>query len=115
MKCILDESAEYRIGQWLKGEGHDVTAIAHDYPHALRDSQVLQIAVNQQRVLITNDRDFGELVFREHLPHAGVIYFKLGIASTAEEKIRWLQHMLVRYADKLDRFIVVTRRGVRVR
>jgi predicted nuclease of predicted toxin-antitoxin system len=115
MKWLLDESAEYRIGQWLKAQGHDVTAIAQDYPHALPDSQVLEIAVKEQRVLITNDRDFGELIFREHLPHSGVIYFKLGLASTAEEKIRWLQHILVRYADKLHRFIVVTRRGVRVR
>jgi predicted nuclease of predicted toxin-antitoxin system len=115
MKCLLDESAEYRIAHWLKEHGHDVTAIAHDYPHALPDSRVLEIAVKEQRVLITNDGDFGELIFREHLPHVGVIYFKLGLASTADEKIRWLQHILVRYADSLDRFIVVRRSSVKVR
>ena len=63
MRFLLDESAEYRIVAFLTGLGHDVTAIAHDYPHGLPDQQILEIAVSEQRILITNDSDFGELVF----------------------------------------------------
>lgn len=41
MKFLLDESAEYRLATFLTDQGHDVTAIAHDYPHALTDVDVL--------------------------------------------------------------------------
>ncbi|MGH2369863.1 MAG: DUF5615 family PIN-like protein, partial [Chloroflexota bacterium] len=64
MPFLLDESADFPLATHLKEWGHDVTAIAHDYPHALSDQDVLAIAVREQRVLITNDLDFGELIVR---------------------------------------------------
>ena len=115
MKFLLDESAEYRIAAFLSSAGHDVTAIAHDYPPALSDSEVLQIAYSEGRILITNDRDFGELIFSKHLPHAGVIYLRLPLSSTAENKIVHLSRLLVSHKDYLDEFLVVTPRGIRVR
>lgn len=115
MKFLLDENAEFRIGAFLKAAGHDVTAIAYEYPNALPDQEVLSIAAVEQRILITNDRDFGELIFRHHLPHAGVIYFRLELAATAEDKIAWLRRLLVSHEDRLDQFLVVTPRSIRVR
>jgi len=69
MKFLLDESADYPLAGHLRSLGYDVTAFAHDYPSALKDWQVLSLAHNEERVVITNDRDFGELVFRRQLPH----------------------------------------------
>ncbi len=115
MKFLLDESAEFRIGAFLKAAGHDVTAIAYEHPNALPDDEVLRIATSEQRILITNDRDFGELIFRHHLPHAGVIYFRLGLAATADQKIARLRTLLLTHEDRLDQFIVVTSRTVRAR
>lgn len=115
MRFLLDESAEFRIAAFLKGEGHDVTTIAHDYAGSLTDQEVLTIASSEQRILITNDRDFGELIFRRKLAHAGVIYFRLPLSSTVDDKIDWLKRLLVSHQDRLDRFLVVTPRGIRVR
>lgn len=67
MRFLLDESADFPLAAFLKIQGHDVTAIAHDYPHALKDQEVLAIARQEQRILITNDRDFGELLVRQRL------------------------------------------------
>lgn len=114
MNFLLDESAELRLAAFLTEQGHDVTAIARDYPHALSDRQVLAIAQQEQRVLITNDRDFGDLIFRERLPHCGVIFFRLRVQSVSA-KIVWLRQILTDYADQLDQFLVVSERGVRVR
>lgn len=83
MKFLLDESAEFRIAAFLTNQGHDVKTIVREYTPGLPDSEVLAIARHEQRILITNDRDFGELIFRQILPHSGVIYFRLGLASTA--------------------------------
>ena len=113
-RFILDESADLPLRTHLRAGGHDVTAIAHDYPGALADEDVLAIAVAEDRILITNDRDFGELVFRRQLPHRGVILFRLG-NEAIPIKMRWLDHVLDAYADRLREFIVVTDRGVRVR
>jgi predicted nuclease of predicted toxin-antitoxin system len=115
VKFRLDESAEYRIAGFLQDLGHDVLAIAHDYPESLADRTVLQIARTEERILITNDRDFGELIFRHNLPHSGVIYFRLRPESTADEKIAWLGRLFVTHADRLAQFIVVTPGRVRVR
>jgi predicted nuclease of predicted toxin-antitoxin system len=102
MRFLLDESVDYPLASFVRSLGHDTTAIAHDYPFALKDTEVLGIATAEQRVLITNDKDFGELIFRRRLPHAGVILFRL-------------KHVLDHYADQLDQFIVISDHGIRIR
>ena len=114
MRLLLDESAEYRLAHWLRDQGHNVTAIAHDYPHALSDRAVLALARQEQRILITNDSDFGELIVRQQLPHAGVIYFRMP-AATVATKIERLAVVLRGYADRLDQLLVVTERTIRIR
>ncbi len=114
MRFFLDESADYPLADVLREMGHDVTAIAHDYPAALRDREVLAIANAENRILIANDRDFGELIFRQQLPHKGVLLFRLG-DETLAEKTKWLQYVLREYKNELTNFIVITGRGVRIR
>jgi predicted nuclease of predicted toxin-antitoxin system len=68
VKFLVDESADARLAIHLRSLGHDAATVAGDYSPALKDPDVLAIAQHEQRVLITNDRDFGELVFRQRLP-----------------------------------------------
>ena len=83
--------------------------------NALDDRVVLTIAHDVGRILITNDRDFGELIVRRGLPHAGVIFFRFPLDSTTQQKIAALERLLETHAQQLDPFLVVTPRGVRVR
>lgn len=114
MKFLLDESVDFPLADYLKELGHDVTAVAHDYPHALKDRQVLAIAHQEKRILVTNDRDFGELIFRQQLPHSGVILFRLEVEDLPAKKA-WLKRVLTGYAGQLSHFLVITERGIRVR
>ena len=114
MRFLLDESADFPLADSLAEFGHDVTIISRDYPHALADRVVLAIARDEKRILITNDRDFGELVFRQKLPHAGIILFRLGEESL-ETKSDWLRYVLVSHANDLHHFLVITERGIRIR
>lgn len=70
----------------------------------------------RQWLRITNnrDRDFGTLVFRHDLPHAGVIFFRLNMADVFVKR-SWLAYLIERYPDELRHFIVVTDRGIHVR
>jgi predicted nuclease of predicted toxin-antitoxin system len=114
VRFLLDESVEYRLSSYLRDLGHDVTAIAHDYPSALSDLEVLAHAQREGCILITNDRDFGELIYRLGLPHHGVIYFRLP-AATVDTKLARLEAILADYSDQMDQFLVVTEKTVRVR
>ena len=114
MRFLLDENADPRLADHLRASGHDVTTIILDYTRSIEDTQVLTIAQRERRILITNDRDFGELIISQGLPHAGVIYFRL--RSTALRlKLDRLDYVLGHHAHQLDQFLVVTEHSVRVR
>lgn len=115
MKFLLDQSAEARIGTFLVSRGHDATRIAKDYPAGLPDEEVLAIAVSENRILITNDSDFGELIFKLHHPHKGVIYFRFPLDSNANLKIASLERLLSTRTKDLDKYLTVTPRKVRIR
>ena len=73
MRFLLDESADARLVRHLASPGHDVTRVATDHPSGIPDTEVLAIGHARRRAIITEDRDFSELVFRLMHPHAGVI------------------------------------------
>ncbi len=115
MKFLLDENVEYRLASFLRTQGHNITAIGHDYPHGLSDRDVLARAHKEHRILLTNDRsDFGELIFRHHLLHSGVLLFRLKIGDIEMKHVR-LQQVLSEYANQLHHFIVITAKKVRIR
>jgi len=115
MKFLLDQSSDARLVPYLRSRGHDTTRIAADYPGGIPDTEVLAIAAREDRMLITDDRDFGELVFLQRRPHTGVIYLRLGEYADLATKITRLDFVLDHYAERLDQFLVVTLRSVRVR
>jgi predicted nuclease of predicted toxin-antitoxin system len=94
--------------------GYDVTRIGTDHPGTLKDSEVLAIAVAERRMLITDDRDFGELVFVRRHRHTGVIYFRLNTTRFVVRSAR-LDYVLANHSNDLDQFLIVTEHDVRVR
>jgi predicted nuclease of predicted toxin-antitoxin system len=115
VRFLLDESAEARIAAFLANLGHDARRIGRDYPAGLPDQTVLAIAQSDRCILITNDRDFGELILQRRQPHAGVIFLRFPLDATADQKIAALERLLETHQDRLDQFLVVTPRGVRIR
>lgn len=117
MKFLLDQSADARLIEFLIQEGHDAARIGSDYPGGISDREVLAIANREQRILITDDRDFGELIIRHQLPHQGVIYLRLGAYASLATKVERISNALDRYADAIatGEYLVVTLQRVRVR
>ena len=116
MKFLLDQNIERRLASFLIQLGHDVKVVGVDYPAGLADTNVLTIAYQEQRILLTNDRsDFGELIFRFSQPHCGVILFRYIRSGDIFTKQQLLSKVLDHYADQLHHFLVVTRNGIRVR
>jgi predicted nuclease of predicted toxin-antitoxin system len=65
----------------LRQQGHDVAWVRADAPGS-SDQAVLQRAQNENRIVVTFDKDFGELAFRAKLPaSSGIILFRISTAS----------------------------------
>jgi predicted nuclease of predicted toxin-antitoxin system len=114
MQFVVDESTGAAVVDYLRSLGHDVLAVAEAMPQA-DDVDILDQAARQGRILITNDKDFGELVFRSGQAHYGVILLRLHDESSSN-RVRMVEIVLERYADRLaDHFTVATEGGVRIR
>jgi predicted nuclease of predicted toxin-antitoxin system len=117
MRFLLDENIDYRLVSFLEDLGHDVTSMIFDYQRGSLDHEVLSIAYREQRILITDDAgDFGSLVFQQHLPHAGIILFRLkDEQANIQLRKERLYYVLSKYSDQLQHFVVVTPQLVKIR
>jgi predicted nuclease of predicted toxin-antitoxin system len=112
---LADENFPLASVAWLRGEGFDVTAISELAPGAL-DGDVLRMARETGRVLLTFDRDFGELVYRELAPvPSGIVSLRV-TAHTPEYPGQLVARLLSDSSVQVvGRCSVVTRDGVRQR
>lgn len=94
MRFLLDENIGKEVAKFLRQLGHTTFRIKEISP-GVPDSQVLDLAVSKTAVLITSDKDFGELVFKYGQVHSGVILLRLQ-DQTSENKIRALKKVLAR-------------------
>lgn len=115
MRFVADESCDHRVVTALRDAGHDVLAIA-ETSRGLPDRDVLVLARRERRVLITEDRDFGQLVFAGAQPdNVGVLYLRCP-ESARPGLPKAVLALVSRLADALPRsFVVWSPRRVRVR
>lgn len=112
MRFLVDECTGPLVAEWLRAQGHDVFSV-YENERGADDVAIIQKAFVEERILVTNDKDFGEKVYRERHPHKGVIFMRLDDERVAS-KIATLQKLLENYSDQLvDRFVVVTETRVR--
>ena len=113
MKFIVDECTGPAVAQWLREQGHEAISVFDEF-RGIDDDEVIAKAVSEGLILITNDKDFGEQVFREGKLHHGVILMRLADERTTS-KIEILRKLLKIYAAEiLGNFVVVTEEGVRI-
>lgn len=114
MMLLADESVDRPIVEQLRQDGHDTLYVAELSP-SITDDQVLQEANNRNALLLTEDKDFGELVYRLGRVHAGVILIRLaGLppSSKAETVAKVLQDHA---AELSGAFSVISPGAVRIR
>jgi len=112
MRFLIDECTGPSVAKWLSDQGHDVFSV-YDEARGIDDDQVIQMALDQERVLVTNDKDFGEKVYRDNRPHVGIILLRLEDERFAS-KIQVLSHLLDEYSEKISgSFTVVSEQRVK--
>lgn len=112
MRFLVDECTGPAVARWLQEQQHEVFSV-YEAARGMADEELIRKAYDENWILVTNDKGFGEKVYRERRPHRGVIFLRLEDERTAN-KIMVLRHLLARYADRLpDNFVVVSDTQVR--
>ena len=114
MRFLADECCDGGLVSALRDRGHDVYYVAESLPGATDDT-VLALAFEEGRLLLTEDRDFGELVYRLRLPARGVVYIRFGVEDRAGKAPRLVEVVDALAARLLDAFVVLEKDRVRLR
>jgi len=102
---LVDVGVSKKVETWLSKNGYDVKCVRDINPKAM-DSEILHQAVSENRMVITMDKDFGELVFNSGLRHSGVLILRLEDAN-GDQKLLVIKKILENYADKMgEKFCV---------
>lgn len=111
MKILLDSCVWGKAKPRLVEEGHDVEW-AGDWPEDPGDQEILSRAHREGRVLVTLDKDFGELAIVRNIPHSGIIRLvNISARNQADVCLRLLQ----RYEEIIARGAILTVEDDRVR
>ncbi len=112
MRFLVDESTGVAVACWLRDRGHEVFSV-YEEARGIDDDAIVQKAFDENWILITNDKDFGEKVYRDRRPHRGIVLLRLENERSAN-KINVLQRFLEAYLEQLpDSFVVVTETQIR--
>jgi len=109
LKFIIDVGVGRSIEEWLKSQDFKVIAIRFVNPE-MEDFQIVQIANAEDGVIITMDKDFGELVFKENIAHKGILLLRLEDADS-EEKLAVIQNIIPFHLEKLKHNFSVYQNG----
>lgn len=114
MKFIADEGVDATLVMLLRSDNHDVIYFA-EAETSTADAVILELANTQDRILITRDKDFGELVYRMKMIHSGIILARLEeLKSSSRSQI--LFDFITSHQDELvGSFIVIQTGTARIR
>jgi len=113
MNIIADENIAHQVVDRLREDGHDVRYTTQG--QSISDDIVLETANQQKALIVTDDKDFGELVIRQRRKASGVILVRLaGLSSQQRAEI--VANVVRENGNRLIGSItVITQRQVRIR
>ncbi len=114
LKFIVDVGVGNKVEKWLAAQGCDVLNV-RDIDPRLPDHEIVKIATKENRMVITMDKDFGELVYRTNVNHTGVLLLRLDSYSS-QEKVNVINRILEEHQDKIvGKFCVYKDNNLRIR
>ncbi len=102
---MADECCDAGLVSSLREDGHDVLYVLERKP-GVSDDEVLIEAYNEERILVTEDKDFGELVYRLKKRSRGIILIRMDVK---ERQMKWLRlkQLIENYEERLPGHVVV--------
>ena len=114
LKFLIDVGVGIKIEKYLREEGYDIKAV-RDIDPRMDDENIIHTAVTENRMVVTMDKDFGELVYHASMKHCGVLLLRLENA-TGIEKLQVVKHIMKNYSSQIkDCFCVYQNDRFRIR
>jgi predicted nuclease of predicted toxin-antitoxin system len=114
LKFLADECCDAILVELLRKNGHDVLYASEEMPGAL-DDDILLTAYKDGRILLTEDKDFGELVYRFKKPSNGIILIRIDVKGRHKKWAR-LHKLIELYEKRLPgHFVVIDTQKFRFR
>lgn len=114
MKFLADECCDAALVASLRNEGHDVFYVMETH-RGRPDDVILRQAYREERVLLTEDKDFGELVYHLKKLAVGIVLIRIGVE---ERHLKWprIKKLVESYGDRLaGNFVIVDAQRFRFR
>jgi predicted nuclease of predicted toxin-antitoxin system len=112
-RFLADESCDFAVTRQLRSEGHDVVAVTEIQQRSI-DSELMEMAYREDRILLTEDKDFGWLAFVAHAKNPGVVLIRFP-ASARSSLPQAISQLVARFESRLrGSFIVLSPGSVRI-
>jgi len=111
---VADESVDRQIVERLRIEGHTVKYVVEIGPGA-SDEDVLELAKHEEAILLTADKDFGEIVFHQRRITEGILFIRLAGQSQTRKAEIVISAVKKHGEELLNAFSVITSSGIRIR
>lgn len=113
MRFLVDECTGKTVAVWLRDHEHEVFSV-YEEARGMTDDEILDKASSEHYIIITNDKDFGEMIHREQRPHQGILLLRLK-DERAASKLDAVKKLLDHHGDQLENaFVVVTESQIRI-
>jgi predicted nuclease of predicted toxin-antitoxin system len=114
VRFLADECCAEGLVNALRADGHDVLYVLEAMRGAT-DDVILERAYSENRILLTDDKDFGELVYRLGRPARGVVLLRFDVIDR-DQKVPCLLDLITRAGHRLPgAFVVLEVEKVRIR
>jgi predicted nuclease of predicted toxin-antitoxin system len=114
MKFLADENIDKSIVEHLRRQGHIILYVS-EMKSSISDDEIIKQANQENAILLTADKDFGELVFRQNRVVYGVILIRL-VGLSSAHKAELVASALQKYSNELtEHFAVITPGAIRIR
>ncbi|MFV9690563.1 MAG: DUF5615 family PIN-like protein [Desulfobacteria bacterium] len=114
MKFLVDVGVSKKVEEYLQDQGYDAKAV-RAIDTRMSDHAIIRLAASEDRMVITMDKDFGELVYHSGLKHCGVLLLRLEDAA-GSEKLKVVSNILKNYSEQIkNHFCVYQNNRFRIR
>ncbi len=114
LKFLIDVGVGEKVEKWLSTQGYDTKSI-RDLDPRMPDEEILKLATQEKRMVITMDKDFGELVYNANQPHSGVLILRIEDYNSTQ-KVYVIRKILQQYqTDIKGKFCVFKDDKLRIR
>lgn len=113
MKFLIDVNASGISAHWLAEQGHDVVQVS-ERDARMTDDEILRWAVDEERIIVTTDQDFEEIIWREGRSHRGILRLE-NLPRTERQTL--LKDVLAYHAHELasGAIVIAMSRRIRIR